>query len=65
MYAVPRRIESLQMDVDNLERRERDGQAKFTELSAERDQLQSSIAEMEEELMMRQAEAVNEAAMAE
>lgn len=52
------------MDVEELMRRERDGQSKFQELSAERDQLESAIAEMEEEIMMRQAEAANEAAMA-
>lgn len=61
---VPRRIEALQLEVGDLARRERDGQAKFQELSQERDQLESAIAEMEEEVMLRQAEAANEAALA-
>lgn len=62
---VPRRLESLREEVGKLERTERDGQMRFQELSDERDSVAARIQLLEEELVMRQAEAINDAAMAE
>jgi pre-mRNA-splicing factor CDC5/CEF1 len=62
--AVPRRLELLQAEVDRLERRNREGQERYRELDTEKNMLMAKIAEAEEELMMREAEAINEAALA-
>ena len=58
--AIPRRLEILQKEVRDLERREKEGQNKYTELSQEKRDLTSRI----EELELEYAEAVNEQAMA-
>ena len=58
--SVPRRLESLRTEVQTLERKEREGQDKYRELAAAQDELSLSINEMEDELAMREAEAVNE-----
>ncbi|KAK4048219.1 Pre-mRNA-splicing factor cef1 [Microbotryomycetes sp. JL201] len=58
--AAARRIESLKDEVDVLERREREGQARFRELMQMRDELQQAVQEME----MEEAEQINEAALA-
>ncbi|KAK4057293.1 Pre-mRNA-splicing factor cef1 [Microbotryomycetes sp. JL221] len=58
--AAARRIESLRDEVETLERRERDGQAKFRELIELRDELQQRVQEME----LDEAERINEAALA-
>jgi pre-mRNA-splicing factor CDC5/CEF1 len=62
--AVPRRLEHLQGEVDRLERRQREGQERYRELDTEKNEITARIAAAEEELMMREAEAINEAALA-
>ena len=60
---MPRRLEVLRDEVGRLERMERDGQSKFRELADERDALLQRTQALEEELVMQQAEALNDAAM--
>lgn len=59
--AVVRRMETLRDEVERLERKEREGQSKFRELSEMKAQLEASVSEME----MIEAEALNERAMVE
>lgn len=58
--AMIRRTESLRDEVDKLERKQRDGQARFRELMELKEQLLASIGEME----LEEAERINEAALA-
>ncbi|GAA5867339.1 hypothetical protein JCM3774_003552 [Rhodotorula dairenensis] len=58
--AVVRRTESLRDEVDKLERKERDGQARFRELLELKDRLESECQEME----LVEAERINEQALA-
>ncbi len=58
--ALARRMEGLREEVDKLERREREGQSRFRELSEVKAQLEGAVAEME----MEEAERINEAALA-
>lgn len=59
--AILRRTEALREEVVRLERREREGQDRFRELSELKAGLEASVAEME----MEEAEAINERMMAE
>lgn len=59
----PARVASLKEEVDRLERRERDLQARYAELDAARREGIERIGALEERLMA-EAEAVNEAALA-
>ncbi|GAA6051475.1 hypothetical protein JCM3770_004550 [Rhodotorula araucariae] len=58
--AVVRRVEALRDEVDKLERRERDGQARFKELL----DLQESLKRECQEMELLEAEALNERALA-
>ena len=58
--AMIRRVEALRDEVDGLERREREGQARFRELN----DMQALLAKSIEDLSMQEAELINEAAMA-
>jgi pre-mRNA-splicing factor CDC5/CEF1 len=57
--AIPRRIEILTKEVRDLERREREGQIKYSEMSREKAELEQRVSELE----MDYAEAVNEHAL--
>jgi pre-mRNA-splicing factor CDC5/CEF1 len=58
--AMVRRTEALKDEVDRLERRQRDGQARFRELMEVKERLVNEIGELE----MEEAERINEAALA-
>ncbi|GAA6005663.1 uncharacterized protein JCM10292_006730 [Rhodotorula paludigena] len=58
--AVVRRVEALRDEVERLERRERDGQARFKELLDLQQQLEQECEQME----LLEAEAINERALA-
>lgn len=60
----PRRVAALKEEVDKLERRERLLQERYSELDAERRESESRVAVLEEK-MMAEAEALNEAHLAE
>ncbi|KAG2366262.1 pre-mRNA splicing factor component-domain-containing protein [Suillus spraguei] len=62
--AGPRRLEALNDEVDTLSRRERLLQERYAELDRERRDAESRIAVLEEKIMA-EAEALNEAALAE
>ncbi|KAG2128957.1 pre-mRNA splicing factor component-domain-containing protein [Suillus bovinus] len=62
--AGPRRLESLKEEVDVLSRRERLLQERYAELDRERRDAESRVALLEEKIMA-EAEALNEAALAE
>jgi pre-mRNA-splicing factor CDC5/CEF1 len=62
--AGPRRVESLKEEVERLERRERELQRRYQELDEDRRDSRARIA-AKEERMMAEAEALNEAALAE
>lgn len=59
----PGRVSALQEEVDRLERREQSLQGRYAELDGERRELESRIAVLEEKVML-EAEALNEAALA-
>ncbi|TCD60267.1 Pre-mRNA-splicing factor cef1 [Steccherinum ochraceum] len=59
----PGRVSALQEEVDRLERRESSLQGRYAELDGERRELESRIGVLEEKVMM-EAEALNEAALA-
>lgn len=61
---APRRVAALKEEVEDLERRERALQTRYLELTEERSQIQHRVAVAEERLMT-EAEAMNEAALAE
>lgn len=61
--AGPRRLESIEREVADLERRSRDGQSLHAELREQRDALAARCAELEDEVVYREAEALNNAAM--
>ncbi|GAA94734.1 uncharacterized protein L969DRAFT_17504 [Mixia osmundae IAM 14324] len=63
--SIARRIESLTTDVEKLTRIQQEAQVKYRDLELEHATIQQRIADAEEELAMREAEAINEAAMAE
>lgn len=60
----PRRVEALREEVDKLEKRERMLQERYAELDAERREAHTRISALEEKVMA-EAEALNEAALAE
>ncbi|CAL1703839.1 unnamed protein product [Somion occarium] len=60
----PLRVASLKEEVDKLERREHNLQGRYSELDSERRELESRVGELEDKLMA-EAEALNEAALAE
>ena len=60
----PLRVSSLKEEVEKLETRERNLQGRYAELDGERRDLESRVAELEDKLMS-EAEALNEAALAE
>ncbi|KAG1715612.1 hypothetical protein ID866_1536 [Astraeus odoratus] len=62
--AGPRRVETLREEVDILARRERLLQGRYAELERERQDAASRVAALEEKIMA-EAEALNEAALAE
>ncbi|KAH7888895.1 pre-mRNA splicing factor component-domain-containing protein [Phlebopus sp. FC_14] len=62
--AGPRRVETLKEDVDILARRERLLQERYAELEEERRDAESRVTALEEKIMA-EAEALNEAALAE
>lgn len=57
--AIPRRLEILTKEVRDLERREKEGQIKYSEMSREKAELEQRVADLE----MDYAEAVNEQAL--
>jgi pre-mRNA-splicing factor CDC5/CEF1 len=61
--AAPRRVDALKEEVEELERRERELQVRFQELSLAKEEVQAQIS-AKEELIMAEAEAMNEAALA-
>ncbi|QRW15100.1 pre-mRNA-splicing factor CEF1 [Ceratobasidium sp. AG-Ba] len=61
--AAPRRVEALKEEVEQLERHERELQARFQELTIAKEEVQASLAAKEEQIMM-EAEALNDAALA-
>ncbi|KAG8745330.1 Pre-mRNA-splicing factor cef1 [Ceratobasidium sp. 414] len=61
--AAPRRVNALKEEVEQLERRERELQARFQELTIAKEEVQASISAKEEQIML-EAEALNEAALA-
>ncbi|KAF8652755.1 hypothetical protein AX16_004251 [Volvariella volvacea WC 439] len=61
--AGPRRIAALKEEVEHLEQRERTLQARYAELEAERREAEGRVAALEDKLMA-DAEAINEAALA-
>jgi len=61
---VPRRIDTLRQEVEDLERREREGQSKYRELETQQHDIATSINDLEDELAMQEAEALNDAALA-
>lgn len=62
--AGPRRVEGLREEVERLERRERSLQERYAELDSERKESEARVASLEERVMA-EAEALNEAALAE
>jgi pre-mRNA-splicing factor CDC5/CEF1 len=62
--AGPRRLEALSEEVEVLSRRERLLQERYAELDRERRDAESRVAVLEEKIMA-EAEALNEAALAE
>lgn len=62
--AVQRRIESLRAEVEKLESRGRDGQARYKEMSEEKSELMRRIEDMTVDIQMRESEAINEQALA-
>jgi len=61
--AGPRRVASLQEEVDKLELRERMLQIRYAELSTEKSEVEARVTGLEEKVMM-EAEAYNEAQLA-
>jgi len=61
--AGPRRVQALQEEVDRLEKRERLLQSRYRELDEDRREIGARLA-AKEEMLMAEAEAVNEAALA-
>jgi pre-mRNA-splicing factor CDC5/CEF1 len=57
--AIPRRLETLQKEVKDLERREKEGQIRYREMNQDKTGLQARL----EELELEYAEAVNEQAL--
>lgn len=51
----------IKEEVGRLERQEREGQYRYRDLTELRDGLLQSVAELQEEMMLREAEAINEA----
>jgi pre-mRNA-splicing factor CDC5/CEF1 len=62
--AGPRRVLGLKEEVEKLERRERMLQERYAELDSERKESEARVAALEERIML-EAEALNEAALAE
>jgi len=62
--AGPRRVSGLKEEVEKLERREKALQERYAELDSERKESESRVAALEERVMA-EAEALNEAALAE
>ncbi|KAI0792943.1 pre-mRNA splicing factor component-domain-containing protein [Abortiporus biennis] len=60
----PARVSTLKEEVDRLESRENRLQSRYAELESERRELESRVSELEEKVML-EAEALNEAALAE
>lgn len=60
----PRRVEALQREVDTLEQRERRLQERYAELARDKEESEARLVAMEEKAM-EEAEALNEAALAE
>lgn len=60
----PRRVEALKREVDTLERRERHLQGRYQELARDKEESEARVAALEEKIMA-EAEALNEAALAE
>ncbi|KAL5533124.1 CEF1 [Sanghuangporus sanghuang] len=60
----PRRLDALKREVDALERRERLLQERYQELARDKEESEASVASLEEKIMA-EAEALNEAALAE
>lgn len=60
----PLRVSSLKEEVEKLESRERNLQGRYAELDSEKKDLESRVSELEDKLML-EAEALNEAALAE
>jgi pre-mRNA-splicing factor CDC5/CEF1 len=61
--AAPRRVMALKEEVEQLERQERELQARFQDLTIAKEEVQARIAAKEEQIMA-EAEALNEAALA-
>lgn len=61
MAAIPSRVEQKRMEVDKLERRERDLQAKYGELNDERSKILESIEGLEEDKVVLEAQMALEA----
>ena len=55
--AIPRRLEQLKEEVSRLERREREGQSRYKELSEEKESIITRLVQMEEDLLYKQSEA--------
>lgn len=62
--AGPRRVSALKEEVEKLERREKTLQERYAELDSERKESEARVAALEERVMV-EAEALNEAALAE